>query len=160
VQNAGMFQEVILLGDLVDTWTYPPSVPPPSMADIIAANPNVLGSGGALAKVVKAVPKVTFLLGNHDGTLTPTDITALQKSVGPVELVDPVRVLTGTSGRRTAFSHGHLWTMFNAPDERAPYGDSLPVGHFVTRAFSYMMANKLPPGQTVADLPNMGYPSG
>src|SRR5262249_32518735 len=102
VQNAGMFQEVILLGDLVDTWTYPPSVPPPSMADIIAANPNVLGSDGALAKVVKAVPKVTFLLGNHDGTLTPADITALQKSVGPVELVDPVRVLTGTSGRRTA----------------------------------------------------------
>ena len=160
VQNAGMFQEVILLGDLVDTWTYPPSVQPPSMADIIAANPNVLGPDGALARVVKAVPKVTFLLGNHDGTLTPADITALQDSVGPVELVDPVRVLTGTSGARTAFSHGHLWTMFNAPDDRAPWGDSLPVGHFVTRAFSYMMANRLQPGQTVADLSNMGYPNG
>jgi UDP-2,3-diacylglucosamine pyrophosphatase LpxH len=160
VQNAGMFQEVLLLGDLVDTWTYPPSVQPPSMADIIAANPNTLGPNGALARVVKAVPKVTFLLGNHDGTLTPADITALQDSVGPVELVDPVRVLTGTSGARTAFSHGHLWTMFNAPDDRAPWGDSLPVGHFVTRAFSYMMANRLQPGQTVADLSNMGYPNG
>jgi UDP-2,3-diacylglucosamine pyrophosphatase LpxH len=158
-QNAGLFQEVILLGDLVDTWTYPPSVQPPSMADIITANPNVLGPDGALAKVVKAVPKVTFLLGNHDGTLTDADITALQNAVGPVELVDPVHVVTGTSGARTVFSHGHYWTMFNAPDDRSPW-NTLPVGHFVTRAFSYMMANRLAPGQTVADLPNMGYPNG
>ena len=47
--------------------------------------------------------------------------------------------------------------MFNAPDDTSPW-DTLPVGHFVTRAFSYMMANTLPPGQTVADKPNMGYP--
>ena len=159
VENASMFREVVLLGDLVDTWTYPPSVQPPSMADIIAANPGVLGQGGALANVVKAVPKVTFLLGNHDGTLTPTDIAALQSAVGPVELVDPVHVLTGSSGHRTVFSHGHHWTMFNAPDDRSPWS-TLPVGHFVTRAFSYMMANKLQPGQTVADLANMGYPNG
>jgi UDP-2,3-diacylglucosamine pyrophosphatase LpxH len=159
VQNAGMFGEVILLGDLVDTWTYPPSAQPPSMADIIAANPNVLGPNGALARVVQAVPKVTFLLGNHDGTLTQADIAALQGSVGPIQLVDPVHVLTGSSGVRTVFSHGHHWTMFNAPDDRSPW-NTLPVGHFVTRAFSYMMANKLQPGQTVADLANMGYPDG
>ena len=42
--NAEMFQEVVLLGDLVDTWTYAPSVTPPTMADIIAKNPNVLGN--------------------------------------------------------------------------------------------------------------------
>ena len=159
VQNAGMFQEVILLGDLVDTWTYPPGTRPPSMADIIAANQNVLGQGGALARVVQAVPKVTFMLGNHDGTLTQGDIQALQAAVGAVELVDYVRVLPGSTGMRTAFSHGHYWTMFNAPDDTSPW-DTLPVGHFVTRAFSYMMANRLQPGQTVADLPNMGYPLG
>lgn len=159
VQNVGMFQEVILLGDLVDTWTYPPSVRPPSMADIITANPNVLGPGGALARVVQAAPRVTFLLGNHDGTLTQADLAALQSAVGPIELVDSVHVLTGTSGARTVFSHGHYWTMFNAPDNTSPW-DTLPVGHFVTRAFSYMMANTLKPGQTVADLANMGYPNG
>ena len=159
VKNAGMFQEVVLLGDLVDTWTYPPSVQPPSMAEIIAANENVLGPNGALARVVKAVPKVTFLLGNHDGTLTGGDIAALQHSVGAIDLVDAVHVVSGSTGRRTVFSHGHYWTMFNAPDDHSPW-DTLPVGHFVTRAFSYMMANKLPPGKTVADEPNMGYPLG
>ncbi len=158
-QHADMFQEVVLLGDLVDIWTYPPSVKPPSMADIIAANPNVLGPGGALAKVVAAVHKVTILLGNHDGTLTQADIAALQGAVGPVQLVDAVHVLTGASGVRTALSHGHYWTMFNAPDSSSPW-NTLPVGHFVTRAFSYMMANTLKPGQNVAELPNMGYPDG
>lgn len=158
-RNAEQFREVVLLGDLVDIWTYPPGVNPPSMADIIAANPNVLGSGGALAKVVRAVPKVTFLLGNHDGTLTEEDIATLRNSVGQIDLVDPVHVLTGESGARTVFSHGHLWTMFNAPDEKSPW-NTLPVGHFVTRAFSYMMANRLPPGKTVAECPNMGYPDG
>lgn len=157
--HASEFREVILLGDLVDTWTYPPGVRPPSMEEIINANPNVLGANGALAKVVKAVPKVSFMLGNHDGTLTPAEIATLQNSVGPIELVDPVYVLSGSSGSRTVFSHGHYWTMFNAPDPKSPW-DTLPVGHFVTRAFSYMMANKLPPGKTVAELPNMGYPDG
>lgn len=159
LQHAGEVRELVLLGDLVDVWTYAPSVKPPSMADIIAANPQVLGPEGALAAVVRAVPKVTLLLGNHDGTLTPDDLATLRDAVGPIELVDEVHVLTGSSGARTVFSHGHLWTMFNAPDERSPW-NALPVGHFVTRAFSYMMANRLRPGQTVADLADMGYPNG
>jgi UDP-2,3-diacylglucosamine pyrophosphatase LpxH len=158
--NASMLQEVILLGDLVDTWTYAPSVTPPTMAEIVAANPNVLGSSGALANVVKAVPKVTYLLGNHDGTLTSADIAALQGSVGQIEMVEPVHVLTGSTGARTVFSHGHYWTMFNAPDPNSPW-NTLPVGHFVTRAFSYMMAKQLAgTNKTVADFPNMGYPNG
>ncbi len=69
---------------IVDTWTYPRSVQPPPKEDIIAANSSVLGPDGALASVVKVVPKVTFLLGIHEGTLTPADISALQNSVGPV----------------------------------------------------------------------------
>lgn len=159
VRNAGNIREVVLLGDLVDIWTYPPSVRPPSMAEIIAANPRTLGPGGALAKVVEAVPKVSFLLGNHDGTLEVADYIALEESVGPIQWAMAVHVLTGASGARTAFSHGHHWTMFNAPDETSRW-NTLPVGHFVTRAFSFMMANRLNPGQTVADLANLGYPNG
>ena len=32
-------QEVLFLGDMFDMWTYPPSMRPPSMSNIIAANP-------------------------------------------------------------------------------------------------------------------------
>lgn len=158
-QNANLFREVVLLGDFVDMWSYPPSVRPPSMSDIISANPKVLGPGGALSRVIQAVGSVTFLLGNHDGTLTDADIATLQQAVGPIQRADPVYVLTGGTGARTAFSHGHLWTMFNAPDPTTRWAP-LPVGHFVTRAFSYQMANELSAGTTVAQLPNMGYPDG
>ncbi|MEQ8833949.1 MAG: metallophosphoesterase [Miltoncostaeaceae bacterium] len=154
-------RELILLGDLVDLWTYPPGVRPPSMAEIIAANPATLGPGGALARTVAALPPgaVKLLLGNHDGTLDRADIDLLSASVGPIELVDEVHTVTSASGARTTFTHGHLWTMFNAPDDRSPWAP-LPVGHFVTRAFAYQMAKLLKPGQTVADLANMGAPNG
>lgn len=159
VDNRAEVQELILLGDVFDIWTYPPSVRPPSVADIIAANPNTLGPGGALARAVAAVGRTTYLLGNHDGTLTRQDIKTFQDAVGPVQPVEEIHILTGATGARTLFSHGHLWTMFNAPDTTSPW-NTLPVGHFVTRAFAYQMANTLKPGQTVADLPNMGAPDG
>jgi UDP-2,3-diacylglucosamine pyrophosphatase LpxH len=159
-EHADSIRELVLLGDLVDLWTYPPDVRPPSLADIIDKNPATLGPGGALAKAVSALPGgVTFLLGNHDGTLTPADIEHLSATVGPVKFVNPVHVVTGKSGARTAFAHGHLWTMFNAPDDHSPW-NRLPVGHFVTRAFAYQMSKTLKPGQTVADLANMGAPTG
>src|SRR4029077_5203930 len=99
VEHKDEVRELVLLGDMFDTWTYPPAVRPPSLADIIAANPATLGADGALAKVVAALPgAVTLLLGNHDGTLTQDDIAELSATVGPVSLVDPVHVLTGDSG--------------------------------------------------------------
>ena len=159
INNASTISELVLLGDLVDQWTYPPGVQPPSMQQIIDANPNTLGPGGLLAQAVQAIPKTSFLLGNHDGQLQPADLAALQASIGPFTVEDPVYTVEGSTGARTVFSHGHLWTMFNAPDDSTALAP-LPVGHYVTRAFSYMMANRLQPGQTVADLPNMGYPDG
>ena len=161
VANASSVRELVLLGDLVDFWTYVPSAKPPSLAEIIAANPAVLGSGGALGRAVAALPGgVSLLLGNHDGTLTPADVATLSASVGgEIRQVDPVHVLTGAGGARTVFSHGHLWTMFNAPDETTRF-DPLPVGHFVTRMIAYKQVNSLlKPGQTVADLHLWGQPS-
>jgi hypothetical protein len=161
-------REVVLLGDLFDFWTYPPSVRPPSMGDIIAANPALLGPHGPLAAVVRALPgQVRLLLGNHDGTLTRQDINELNRSLGGdpskgerIELVDaPSRVVTGASGARTVFSHGHHWCMFNAPDNRSRWS-TIPVGHFVSRALAYQLSMTLRPGETSADRRDSGSPNG
>ena len=159
--QAGEVTQLVLLGDLVDIWTYPPSVPPPTMAQIIAANPKTLGPGGALARAVQALPgAVTLMLGNHDGTLTDADVQTLSTTVGGLRFQrDGILTLTGASGRRTTFAHGHYWTMFNAPDRRSPWS-TLPVGHFVTRAFAFHLQRTLKPGQTAADLKDMGSPNG
>lgn len=159
--NAGDIRELILLGDLVDIWTYPPDMLPPTMAEIIAANPKTLGPEGALKRAVDALPgQVTFLLGNHNGQITQQDLADLYASVGPLNFVEGgVYTLTGDSGAATTFAHGHHGTMFNAPDPNSPWG-TMPIGHFVTRAFSHYLMKILPPGQTAADLPNMGSPNG
>ena len=131
------------------------------MGEIIAANRTLLGSGGPLAAVVRALPgQVRLLLGNHDGTLTRADIDTLNRSLGGdaargerIELIQaPWRVVTGASGARTVFSHGHHWCMFNAPDARSRW-DTIPVGHFVTRAIGYQLSRTLKPGETAADRP-------
>src|SRR5262245_45872508 len=161
-------REVVLLGDLFDVWTYPPSVRPPSMREIVAANPALLGPGGPLAAVVRALPgRVRLLLGNHDGSLTPADIDLVNRSLGGnpargerIELVTaPWHVVTGASGARTVFSHGHHWCMFNAPDARSRWA-SIPIGHFVSRAIGYQLSRSLRPRETAADRPNSGNPTG
>ena len=160
--NRNSIREVILLGDMFEFWTYPPAMKPPSMRDIISANPGMLGPRGALAAVVRAFPnQVRLVRGNHDGNLTRTDIQDLSRSLGGrIELVDAgTRVASGISGKRTLFTHGHHTCMFNAPDDRSKWG-MIPIGHFVTRAISYQLSKTLPPGKTAADTSNSGNPTG
>ena len=166
-RRAGV-REVVLLGDLFDLWTYPPSRRPPSMAGIIAANPTLLGPRGPLGALVRALPhRVKFLLGNHDHGLRQADIARLNRSLGGnpaagerIQLVESTyRILNGTGGARTVLSHGHHWTMFNAPDPRSRWR-GLPVGHFVTRAIGYQLSRSLRPGETAADRRNSANPTG
>jgi UDP-2,3-diacylglucosamine pyrophosphatase LpxH len=161
-------RDVVFLGDMFDVWTYPPSVQPPTMAEILHKNGTLLGPTGPLAELVKAKPgHVVFMPGNHDGTIGVVEIAQLNTALGgnvargeAIKLiVDPSLVLRGSAdGPRTVVSHGHHWCMFNAPDAKSPWGGSLPVGHLVSRAIAYKWSKKLKPGQTVADLPGMGNP--
>jgi UDP-2,3-diacylglucosamine pyrophosphatase LpxH len=168
LSRAGAVREVVLLGDLFDLWTYPPSVPPPAMSEIILKNPTLLGPRGPFAALVRALPRrVRLLLGNHDHGLTRSNIDELNRALGGnraagerIELVPSrYRILNGASGARTVLSHGHHWTMFNAPDPRSRWG-GLPVGHFVTRAIGYQLSRSLRPGETAADRRNSANPMG
>src|ERR1035438_4517620 len=46
--------KLVLLGDFFEFWTYPPGQRPPSIDDIINANPKILGPEGKLRQVVEA----------------------------------------------------------------------------------------------------------
>ncbi len=172
VTQRDVVSEVILLGDVFDVWTYLPSTQPPSMHEILTANETLLGPAGPFAKLVKAFPgSVRLLLGNHDGTLTAGDIDELNAKLGGnvangerIELVTcPVIVhrAGGAEGTAVAFTHGHHWCMFNAPDETSPWR-GLPVGHLVSRAIAYRVVRDLAArGLThAAELKGMGNPAG
>jgi len=154
--NENRIGALVILGDLFDFWTYPPDERPPTIDDIIAANELILGGDGMLSKTVQALDgNVVFLRGNHDIGITQADLDRLPLGDYQIPLVDDVIV---DERHGILLTHGHLFTMFNAPDARYP-GD-VPVGHFVTRAIAHMLQNTLAPGQTAADLADQGSPYG
>jgi UDP-2,3-diacylglucosamine pyrophosphatase LpxH len=146
---------LVLLGDLFDFWTYPPGERPPTIDEVIAANEGILGPGGKLCQAVEALcGNAVYLRGNHDLNVTQNDLDRLPLGGYRIPLVDDV-ILDGSG---ILMTHGHLFTMFNAPDARYP--GEVPVGHFVTRAIADYLDRTLAPGQTAADLPSQGSPYG
>ena len=154
-QGTNPVNRLVILGDLFDFWTYPPSVDPPTIDEILAANPKLFGPNGKFTQVVQALNgNVQYIHGNHDILLTQTDLNKIPGGGHQIQLLPDI--YPDPSG--IVFTHGHLATMFNAPDARYP--GEVPVGHFVTRAISYMLDKTLQPGETAANLKDQGSPYG
>ncbi|MFN8017724.1 MAG: metallophosphoesterase [Acidimicrobiales bacterium] len=153
-RNAAHVRELVLLGDIVELWTYPADEEPPTFADIVAAHPAVLGPDGALARLVDALDgAVTYVPGNHDMGVTAEEVGLVRsrRTGRAVRLVEDVPYLPAP---RVAMAHGHHWTLFNAPAS-GPWGE-LPLGYFVTRAVATRWKHQLGEGETVAGLAGQG----
>ncbi len=160
IANAASIQELVILGDFVDFWTYPPERRPPAFAEFIAANPNILGPNGKLSAALTALQgRVTYVPGNHDMTITQADLNQIQNPRYKIRLHTDENYFPGGNDRRLLMAHGHRWTMFNAPDRGSRLAP-LPIGHFATRSFCHQLTQTLKPGQTVADLVGQGEPNG
>lgn len=162
IEYADSVHELILLGDVVDFWTYPPDEQPPSFKEIMEANPNIFAANGKFSEVLSALGgNVTYVRGNHDMNITQDDLNQIQNPQGyNIKLSpDDIYYPLGNENKRIACTHGHQYTMFNAPDPNTRL-TPLPFGHFVTRAVAYQQKRALAPGQTVADLPDQGAPNG
>lgn len=159
--NHASIREVVLLGDVVDFWTYPADRQPPSLARIVAKQPAIFGPAGMFGKVLDALGgAVTYMPGNHDIGVQPNEVAAIVSAGGhPMKFADGVYYPLGAGDHRIALAHGHAYTMFNAPDPLSPWAP-LPVGHFVTRMISTHLARQLAPGHTVATLAGQGNPNG
>ena len=69
VGNCDDVSEVILLGDVVDTWVCPVNLPPQTFEGIFTAQQN-LGVVKQLNRLISSGIKVTYVIGNHDLLLT------------------------------------------------------------------------------------------
>jgi UDP-2,3-diacylglucosamine pyrophosphatase LpxH len=161
IKNKTTVLELILLGDVVDFWTYAVDDIPPTFDEIIAANPNIFGPNGKLSQVLTALEgKVTYVRGNHDMNITQADLNKIQNPKGyKIKLVGDVYFPLGPNNRRILCTHGHLDTIFNAPynEPNNPIAP-MPIGHFITRAISTSTKKKINPGQSVVNLPESGNP--
>lgn len=156
--------ELVLLGDIVDLWTYPAEGIPPSFDEIMRANPAIFGPSGSLSQVLTALKgNVTYVRGNHDMTITQADLDKIDNQNYKIKLCsDDIYI---PQGSKTLFTHGHIFTMFNAPYTNNNPIAPLPVGHFVTRAIATWRSKQIRegvfPGVTnVAQLKDSGDPDG
>lgn len=158
VDQAEHIRELVLLGDIVDFWTYPADVRPPSFAEIAACHPAIFGLDGRLAAVLDALDgEVTYVPGNHDQGITAEEVASIRSRSGHhVRLIEDVPYLPVPG---LAMAHGHHDTLFNAPAASGPYAP-LPLGYFVTRAVATRWTQGLDEGQTVAELAGQGAPNG
>ena len=163
VDQADHVRELVLLGDIVDFWTYPMEEVPPTFADIAATHPRIFGLDGALARVLDALEgAVTYVPGNHDQGITAAEVASIASPGGhAVRLVTEVpHQPSGPDGEAAvAFAHGHHFTLFNAPTAVGPWAP-LPIGYFITRAVASRWRRDLEAGATVADLADQDAPNG
>ncbi|MCC6995581.1 MAG: hypothetical protein IT370_13305 [Deltaproteobacteria bacterium] len=154
--------ELVVLGDFFDQWTYAPAVRPPSIADIVAANPRVMGPAGALARALTALDgRVSYLSGNHDMLASAADIAAICDGAGrSMRVVTDFPYLPAAGQGQVACAHGQQFSILNAGDWGAMPATGLPVGYFITRVAALWSQQQLGPGQTVADLAGAGEPTG
>lgn len=161
--------ELVVLGDLVDLWTYLPDQPPARFKDVVAANPAVFGDGsgsgkGLLEQVLTALQgRVSFMNGNHDMTVVQADLDLIRGRQGQaMRLVDTMTYFPKAGLGKVVCTHGHIFSVFCAPDSDGLSG-CLPIGYFVTRLAAQwdllQLKTKYPPGSTVADMPNAGTPT-
>ncbi|MCU1496895.1 MAG: hypothetical protein JWM47_848 [Acidimicrobiales bacterium] len=161
VAEAASIRELVLLGDIVDLWTYPGDELPPTFAEIAATHPVIFGREGKLAEVLDALDgAVTYLRGNHDMTVTEAEVATITSPGGHhVRLVTDGPYFPLGADARLVMTHGHDFTLFNAPHPGNPWAP-LPVGYFVTRAVATGWSRRLAPDQTVAHLVGQGAPNG
>lgn len=144
LENQDTIDEVVINGDLFDQWTFAPNVRPPPVLQIINDNPIIFGKGTPLDKVVTAMKgNVSYLNGNHDINVLQDDLDEIPLSNNYKIKWQPNKYMIN----QTLFTHGHLYTIFNAPPikrKKPEVTPLVPLGHFVTRLIAHYVSTQNP----------------
>lgn len=127
--NDPSITELVLLGDVFDLWLYPLNVVPSTVAQILAANPNITM---ALQQCVQNIPNVYYITGNHDMEVKAGDLVQLGAGGKIIQLVTPEWYNEKYQNKRH-LEHGNAVDMFNAPDNAGDTIGRYPLGFFITR---------------------------
>lgn len=166
--TAREIDEMIVLGDLFDLWTYVPGQKPATVNDVVLANPKIFGGSGEpglLRDVLTALDgRATFMNGNHDMMVTQAELNTISGKNGAVlQRVDQMTYAPKAGGGKVVCTHGHIFSVFCAPFAKGLLG-SLPIGYFVTRLAAQWDKKQIDENphkyRTVADMPNAGTPTG
>jgi UDP-2,3-diacylglucosamine pyrophosphatase LpxH len=121
LQQSEQIKDLILLGDIFNTWVWPAQEPPPAYPDIFDANRHILDK---LEEIISAGVNVFFINGNHDFDLSPEAIKGAISGIQPAGCY--------RSGLVYA-EHGNQYDIYNKPDFLSDPAYGRPIGYFITR---------------------------
>lgn len=153
IDLADEIEEVVLLGDIFEFWSYPPDQLPPSLEDIIHTHPNILGKEGKLREALNTLKgRMVFIPGDHDMNIVKADLNKLRSKDGYV-MKYHYGAYIPIYDTHMQFMHGHECTIINAP-YFVSHISPLPLGYFVTRAMAYKIQKilKATPNKSISDL--------
>ncbi len=141
--NATDVKEVVILGDLFDTWVLPVNYDPlTSFANITSnpANKTVIDKLKALAK--KSDIKLAYVPGNHDMGMDAGGILKIrkfmEKTFPGIRFFCSSTIPWGIYNVGTlAAEHGNRYCLFNSPDMWTAKDTFLPLGYFISRIIAY-----------------------
>lgn len=124
-ERRGELREVVILGDLFDTWLYPHDADPPRVTDLLDAtcNRDVVAALRQLSEAPDM--RVLFVPGNHDMHATREVMAA----VFPRIIYCPNQFIAG----RLVAEHGHRYTLCNASPSFTRNIMGLPFAYFLAR---------------------------
>jgi predicted phosphodiesterase len=142
-KNSSQVKDLVILGDWVDLWMYPASVVPPTVEQIMEANPQIFtcqsdGSGDFVSCLDSIQGTIHYVSGNHDITVTSDEINnyfKLSSKTGKQVLCSPKKYISGVG--RIYGEHGHWYSMVCKPYKN----ESLPLGYYITRAGMQIMVS-------------------
>jgi UDP-2,3-diacylglucosamine pyrophosphatase LpxH len=139
--NAPDVAEVVILGDLFDTWVIPTNLDPLNSYDAICRNPWNSDVIDALKKLAtKGI--LSYVPGNHDMAFSTASLAETRKFIE--NLFPTIRYICDSdlpngvyrSGKLVA-EHGNRYCLFNAPDPWTDAPSFLPIGYFISRLVAY-----------------------
>jgi UDP-2,3-diacylglucosamine pyrophosphatase LpxH len=131
-------KDVVLLGDIFNTWICPAHIPPPSYKEIFKANGEILRR---FKKIADSDINLFYINGNHDFDLEGKEIRAAIPGIKPIGIY--------SSGRLHA-EHGHRFDeIINKPDYFCDPAFGLPIGYVISRLVTCFTTS----GYSLLDLP-------
>ncbi|HUN53935.1 MAG TPA: metallophosphoesterase [Smithella sp.] len=124
--------DVVILGDLMDSWVYPIETQPPKY-DKIANAPHITDVMANL-KALAQKKKVIYVIGNHDMTLMEEQFSNFRTNAfANIAFKNFYETNDGLYAE-----HGHQYSMYNAVDPK----HELPIGHYISRLYATVAERK------------------
>lgn len=128
--NDNTVEELVLLGDIVDTWLYPVDIKPFTFFQIMKQWDDTVVP--ALKNCITKIPNVYYINGNHDMSITQADWDTLAVGSKRVQWISYNDYNQKYPNLRH-LEHGNAVDMFNAQDNSDDTLAGFPLGFYITR---------------------------